>query len=105
MRAVRIGSGRTEVAIWLRGLSLKAGVLMFFLVPEGPGLADAIRGTSAVVIAESKQMTNSWGLRGPEPELDASLRVMVLGDSFMQGLYIGDDETPPECLRRDLRGE
>ena len=28
--------------------------------------------------------------------------MIVLGDSFMQGLFIGDDETPPECLRRYL---
>jgi hypothetical protein len=89
-------------SIWLRGLTLKAGVLMFFLVPYGPGLADAIRGTSAIPIAESVQSTNSWGLRGPEPEVNAPLRVMVLGDSFMQGLYIGDGDTPPERLRRYL---
>ena len=30
------------------------------------------------------------------------MRGMVLGDSFMQGMFIGDDDTPPECLRRDL---
>lgn len=92
-------------SIWLRGLTLKAGVIMFFLVPDGPGLAEAMRGTAAIMISQSKQTTNSWGLRGPEPELDASLRVMVLGDSFMQGLYIGDDETPTECLRRKLRAQ
>ncbi len=89
-------------SIWLRELALKAGVLMFFLVPDGPDLAEAIRGTSAIVVSESKQTTNSWGLRGPEPELDAPLRGIVLGDSFMQGMFIGDNETPPECLRRDL---
>ena len=55
-------------SIWLRELTLKAGVLMFFLVPDGPGLAEAIRGTSAIVVTESKQTTNSWGLRGPEPD-------------------------------------
>ncbi len=77
---------------------------MFFLVPDGPGLADAIRGTPAMPVETSRQTTNSWGLRGPEPELDAPLRGIVLGDSFMQGMFIGDDETPPECLRRYLQG-
>jgi hypothetical protein len=77
---------------------------MFFLVPDGPGLADATRGTSAIPVTTSRQSTNSWGLRGPEPELDAPVRGLVLGDSFMQGMFIGDDDTPSECLRRDLEG-
>ncbi len=51
----------------------------------------------------SRQTTNSWGLRGPEPDPDAPLRGIVLGDSFMQGMFVGDDETPPECLRHYLR--
>ena len=92
-------------SIWLRNLTLKSGVLMFFLVPDGPGLAEAIRGTPAVPVETSRQTTNSWGLRGPEPELDAPLRGIVLGDSFMQGMFVGDDATPPECLRRYLQGQ
>jgi lysophospholipase L1-like esterase len=61
-----------------------------------------IKGTPAIPVEESKQSTNSWGLRGPEPELDAPVRGIVLGDSFMQGLFVDDEHTPPECLRRDL---
>ena len=30
------------------------------------------------------------------------VRGIVLGDSFMQGLFLGEDQTPPECLKRDL---
>ncbi len=89
-------------SIWLRNASLKSDVLMFFLVPDGPGLAEAIRGTSAIPVESSRQTTNSWGLRGPEPDLEAPVRGIVLGDSYMQGMFIGDDETPPECLRRFL---
>jgi hypothetical protein len=89
-------------SVWLRQLTLKSGVLMFFLVPDGPGLADAINGTTAIKVDESRQSTNSWGLRGPEPDPDAPLRGIVLGDSFMQGMFIDDDHTPPECLRRSL---
>ncbi len=88
-------------AIWLREITVR-GVLMFFLVPDGPGLAEAIKGTPAIPVWESRQSTNSWGLRGPEPDCDAPVRVLVLGDSFMQGLFIGDHDTPPECLSRDL---
>ncbi len=89
-------------SIWLRQISPEPTVLMFFLVPDGPGLKEAMRGTTAIRVEESRQTTNSWGLRGPEPDLEAPLRVLILGDSFMQGLFIGDDNTPPECLKRFL---
>jgi hypothetical protein len=75
---------------------------MFFQVLDGPGLNEAIRGTSAIPVETSRQSTNSWGLRGPEPDLTAPYRGIVLGDSFMQGMFIGDADTPPECLRRYL---
>ena len=62
-------------------------------------------GRRPIRIESSRQTTNSWGLRGPEPEPDAPMRGIVLGDSYMQGMFIGDDETPPECLRRYLQRE
>ena len=89
-------------SIWVRNITIKSGVLMFFQVPDGLGLAEAIRGTAGIPVETSRQTTNSWGLRGPEPDLTASYRGIVLGDSFMQGMFIGDNETPPECLRRFL---
>jgi hypothetical protein len=88
--------------VWLRNLRLSSGVIMFFLVPDRPDLADVIKGTSAIVVESSRETTNSWGLRGPEPDLEAPLRGIVLGDSYMQGMFIGDEVTPPECLRRYL---
>jgi hypothetical protein len=78
---------------------------MFFLVPDGPGLAAALEGTSGIPVETSRQTTNSWGLRGPEPDPHAPLRGIVLGDSFMQGMFIGDRETPPECLRSYLEDQ
>jgi hypothetical protein len=92
-------------SIWLLdvGLPMFAGTYKFFLVPDGPGLAGAIRGLTARPLETSRQTTNSWGLRGPEPDLNAPLRGIVLGDSYMQGMFLGDDETPPECLRRYLQ--
>ncbi len=89
-------------SIWLRNLTLKSGVLMFFQVPDGPGLAEALHGTTGIPVETSRQTTNSWGLRGPEPEPKAPLRVLVLGDSYMQGMFVDDEHAPPECLRRYL---
>jgi hypothetical protein len=90
-------------AVWLRNLTIQRIPLTFFLVADDPDLGEATRGTTAVLVEGSAQTTNSWGLRGPEPDLSAPLRGIVLGDSFMQGLFIGDDQTPPECLRRYLQ--
>ncbi len=89
-------------AVWLRNLTIQRIPLTFFLVPDGPGLDEAMRGTTAIRVPGSEQTTNSWGLRGPEPDPSAPLRGIVLGDSFMQGLFIDDAHTPPECLRRYL---
>jgi len=92
-------------SIWLREVTIKNGVLAFFLVPDRPDLGEAIRGTAAIPVQRSRQSTNSWGLRGPEPDMGAPVRGIVLGDSFMQGFFIGDDETPPECLKRYLEAQ
>ena len=85
-------------SVWLHGMPLASNVPMFLLVPDSPELTDIIKGMPVRLIEASRQTTNSWGLRSPEPDLDATLRVLVLGDSYMQGLFIGDDETPSECL-------
>ena len=77
---------------------------MFFLVPDGPELAEVLRGTTGIPVETSRQTTNTWGLRGPEPEPDAPLRGLVLGDSYMQGMFVGDDAAPPECLAPLPRG-
>ena len=58
-------------SIWLRSLTLGKEVLPFFLVPDGPGLAEAIKGTPAIPVETSRETTNSWGLRGPEPDPEA----------------------------------
>lgn len=92
----------TKRAVWVRNISLKQGVLAFFLVPDGPGLAEAVAGSGGVIVPGATQTTNSWGCRGPEPDRNAPLRGIVIGDSFMQGLFIGDDETPPAQLEREL---
>jgi lysophospholipase L1-like esterase len=90
-------------SIWLRGLDLTHGMNGFFLVPDTPELPSVLAGTSAKVVPGTGQSTNSWGCRGPEPDLSAPVRGIVLGDSFMQGYFVGDAETPPICLERELK--
>jgi hypothetical protein len=91
-------------SIWVRNLKLKGGILAYFPVPVGPGLSENTAQTGALVVETSIQTTNSWGLRGPEPDLDAPLRGIILGDSYMQGLFVADDQTPSERLKRQLAG-
>ncbi len=89
-------------SIWIRNLKLKGGILAYFPVPLGSQLDALVQGTGALVVSSSVQTTSSWGLRGPEPDLQAPLRGIILGDSYMQGLFVGDDQTPCECLKREL---
>ncbi|MDR3636805.1 MAG: SGNH/GDSL hydrolase family protein [Isosphaeraceae bacterium] len=91
-------------SVWIKGVLFAGDAIGPFLMPDTPELRRLVAGTGAVVVPGSTQTTNSWGCRGPEPDVNASLRGLVLGDSNMQGLLVGDDETPPECLRRELEG-
>ncbi len=84
------------------GVDLTHGMNGFFLVPDRPELPSVMAGTRARVVPGSAQTTNSWGCRGPEPDTSAPIRGIVLGDSNMQGYFVGDDETPPVFLGREL---
>jgi len=90
-------------SIWVRNFPVRGPVKAYFQVPDAPGLTEAVAGTGAQLVDGSIQTTNSWGLRGPEPDLSAKWRGIVLGDSYMQGLFVDDDQTPAECLKRDLK--
>jgi hypothetical protein len=90
-------------SIWVRNFPMKGDVKAYFQVPDAPVVAQLVTGTGASIVEGSVQTTNSWGLRGPEPNLDAPWRGIVLGDSYIQGLFVGDDQTPSECLKRDLK--
>lgn len=89
-------------SVWLRNIVLPRGLAGFFLVPDDPETLHLARVCGAQELPESVQTTNSWGCRGPEPNPHAALRGLVLGDSFMQGLFVGDDQTPPAQLQRIL---
>jgi lysophospholipase L1-like esterase len=92
-------------SIWLIGLTIDKVQAMFEIpdTPEARRLGEAVGGR---VVPRSVQTTNSWGCRGPEPDPGAPVRGLVLGDSNMQGLLVGDGESPPArleaALRRDL---
>ena len=51
--------------------------------------------------AQVRVTTNSLGLRGPELTNDP--RILMLGDSFTFGAYVGDDENFPALLEQRLR--
>jgi hypothetical protein len=89
-------------SVWLRELTMTGGPHGLLLIPDRPEVRELAAKAGGIVVEDSVQNTNSWGLRGPEPDLDAKVRVMVLGDSFMQGMFIGDDMTPPAQLERFL---
>jgi hypothetical protein len=89
-------------SIWVRNFPMKGDVKAFFQVPDRPEAAELVKGTGATIVEGSAQTTNSWGLRGPEPQTAAPWRGIVLGDSYMQGLFVADDQTPTECLKRHL---
>ncbi len=89
-------------SIWLRQITLRDGPFALFQVLDTPAHCAAAARAGAIVEETSAQHTNSWGLRGPEPDLSAPVRGIVLGDSFMQGMFVGDKDTPPLCLERYL---
>jgi hypothetical protein len=90
-------------SIWVRNFSIKGPLKAYFQVPDLPEAPALVSRTGASIVEGSAQTTNSWGLRGPEPDPSATWRGIVLGDSYMQGLFVGDQETPTECLKRDLK--
>ena len=90
-------------SFWMRNHSLPDGINSFFFLPDTPGVRSAMEDAHESILPESPQTTNSWGCRGPEPDIHAEIRGLVVGDSFMQGLFVADSQTPPACLERELR--
>jgi hypothetical protein len=90
-------------SVWLRQITLHDGPFGMFQVLDTPEHRAAAIRAEAIVDEHSVQNTNSWGVRGAEPDLSAPLRGIVLGDSFMQAMFNGDDETPSVYLERYLR--
>lgn len=89
-------------SVRVRNPRRKGELPAYFPVPVDSRLPDLLRETGAVLADDSVQTTNSWGLRGPEPDLHAPLRGIILGGAYMQGLFVDDDQTPCERLKRFL---
>lgn len=89
-------------SVWLRQITLLGGPLGLLLVRDTPEIRTACAAVGGIVEETSRQTTNSWGLRGPEPDTQAALRVLVLGDSMMQGMFIDDEHAPPLLLEHEL---
>jgi hypothetical protein len=108
---MRVDSGRQYQlrpgvrSIWFRQLHVLKMDVCVSQVPDTPEVRRLARQAGAEFITGAFQTTNSWGCRGPEPDMNAPVRGLVLGDSFMQGFLVCDDETPPERLRQSLRAE
>jgi hypothetical protein len=91
-------------SIWLINLTINK-VQAFFEIPDTPEARRLGVAVGGRVVPESVQTTNSWGCRGPEPDPTAPVRGLILGDSNMQGLLVGDDQTPPSRLEARLRAD
>ncbi len=89
-------------SVWLRQITLDKGPFALFLVPDTGEARRAAAAVGGIVDEASRQTTNSWGLRGPEPNPAAPIRGIILGDSFMQGMFNDDEHTPPIALERYL---
>jgi hypothetical protein len=92
-------------AVWLQQYQLPKPNTGLMLIPATPDVLAVARRAGVMVLPGSEQTTNSWGCRGPEPDLSAPVRGIVLGDSYMQGLFLRDDQTPAACLQRSLTEE
>jgi len=89
-------------SVWIRDFPMKGVMKAFFQVVDTPRARELARLAGVSIVPGSEQTTNSWGLRGPEPDQHAQLRGIVLGDSYMQGLFVDDANTPTELLKKDL---
>lgn len=99
-RSYRMRPNRRSV--WLRQITLREGPFSMFLVPDTSDVRASATRVDAIVDEHSAQQTNSWGCRGPEPDPNATMRGVVLGDSFMLAMFNADDETPSVYLERAL---
>jgi lysophospholipase L1-like esterase len=92
-------------SMWLKKINLLGMHVCVLQFPDTPEVRRLASLAGAEIIPGPVQTSNSWGCRGAEPNMNAPVRGLVLGDSFMQGYLVGDGETPPEQLRRCLQVE
>ncbi|MBV8488176.1 MAG: SGNH/GDSL hydrolase family protein [Planctomycetaceae bacterium] len=93
------------VSAWFQQVSVLGMDVCQFLLPDTPEVRRLATSAGALRVPAVTHTTNSWGCRGPEPDMTAPFRLLVLGDSFMQGYLVDDRQTPTECLRRSASAE
>lgn len=98
-----VGLVPNQQSVWLRGDVYPSAIP---LLPKDEQVFSAAReaGVSFEEFPGAVHTTNSWGLRGPEPDCDAALIVLVVGDSFTHGYGVGDEETAPAWMQKHLAG-
>ena len=74
---------------------------------DAEGLLETVPGWSSDLTVDDQTHTihiNSIGLRGPEvpAPVAGEQRILMLGDSFVMGYGVGDDETIPAILEAEL---
>lgn len=80
------------------------GYIPFTLKPNYSALTPSMENPGKTVDIH----TNSFGLRGKEINLNKpenTKRILILGDSYTFGVYVGDNETYPEVLEQLLTNE
>src|SRR5262245_8153856 len=92
-------------SVWLRQVTLRNGPFGMFQILDTPQHRAAAARAHAIVDEGSIQNTNSWGLRGEEPNPSAKVRGIALSESFIQAMFNRDDATPPVYLERVLTTE
>ena len=80
---------------WFRKVDGLGTDVCQLLFPDTSEVRLLAKTAGAEVFPGATHTTNSWGCRGPEPRMDDPMRVLVLGDSFMQGYLVGDGGRPP----------
>ena len=90
-------------SIWLREITVRGGPFAMFQVLDTPGHRAAASRAGRSWTRDRSRTPIRGGLRGAEPDPSAAVRGIVLGDSFMQGMFNGDGDTPPLDLERYLQ--
>lgn len=76
----------------------------YILGPDTTEARFAVEAVGGYAVLGSEQTTNSWGWRGPEPDTGAPLKILVVGDSYIQGMLVDDRSTPGAQLQVGLPG-
>ena len=76
-------------SIWIRNFPAKGAVKAYFQIPDTPeaaGRGPGDRCHDRRRLGAKRRIPGAC--RGPEPDLEAPFRGIVLGDSYMQGLFV-----------------